>query len=561
VHTPDCPQGGNRTKRTVRRLKNQMIGANFMANFIAVFCVNSLLYWAEGGIAGPLPTGFLWFDILFSPAAFILIFWGSIIYERPIRRAIPLLLSGKEVPPGTLLSARRRLLNEPYVLIGMDLVVWIAAAIIYPLLFWVYDFGALYVHRALYMSLSSGCIAILMAFFLLEHKLQKRLAPLFFPEGGMNSVAGTLRIRIRTRMAALLLAVNVIPLLVILHTLYRLNLSAAPSADILHRVQVAIATNAIIFLLCGLVLGALVSHNLSAPFQGIITILGQIRRGRYDGRVPVITNDEIGYTGEMINAMNQGLQERESLRESLRLAMEVQQSLMPSADPLVGGLEVAGTCIYCDQTGGDYYDYLTGTPEGSGALGVLVGDVSDHGIPSALLMASGRAFLRQRATMGGGLARIVEDVNHQICGDVEDSGRFMTLFFGEIDRPAGRIRWVSAGHEPALVYDTRPDRFRELTGGGLPLGIMPEARYREHSAAIAPGQIIIIATDGIWENRNGRGEMFGKQRFRALVRQKRDLSARDIVAHVIRELLAFSGPRKVDDDITLVVVKVLDKET
>ena len=172
--------------------------------------------------------------------------------------------------------------------------------------------------------------------------------------------------------------------------------------------------------------------------------------------------------------------EHRKVRQSLSLAMEVQQNLLPRSNPSVKGLDIAGKSVYCDETGGDYFDFLkTGNPEDC-AISVVVGDVSDHGIPSALLMATARAFIRQRSSRPGSIAEIVTDTNRQLAGDVEDSGRFMTLFYAEIDRQNNRMHWLNAGHEPAIIYDPGTDAFEKLPGGGnLPLGIIEDAQFKE----------------------------------------------------------------------------------
>jgi sigma-B regulation protein RsbU (phosphoserine phosphatase) len=254
--------------------------------------------------------------------------------------------------------------------------------------------------------------------------------------------------------------------------------------------------------------------------------------------------------------MTEGLKERQRLRKSLDLAMEVQQNLMPKSDPEVLGLDIAGTSIYCEETGGDYYDYLNVGSNGEGKIGVIVGDVSDHGIQSALLMTTARAFLRQRASLSSDLDRIVYDVNKQISDDVEESGRFMTLFFSEIDRQNNKIRWVRAGHDPAMIYDPVSTRFKELNGSGLPLGVFDNSVYTQFEHSIRPGQIILIGTDGIWESHNPQGEMFGKDRFKDIIKIHADLSAKDIIGVVISALDEFSRPLQKEDDVTLVIVKV-----
>jgi sigma-B regulation protein RsbU (phosphoserine phosphatase) len=222
----------------------------------------------------------------------------------------------------------------------------------------------------------------------------------------------------------------------------------------------------------------------------------------------------------------------------------------------MGGLDIAGTSIYCEETGGDYYDYLMTGEKGQKKVCVVVGDVADHGIPSALLMTTARAFLRQRTSRSGELDQVVYDVNRQLTRDVEDSGRFMTLFICEIDRDHQVIHWVNAGHDPAMIYDPAKDRFEELTGNALPLGVSEKAAYQKFDKKIGPGQIIMIGTDGIWEAQSPEGEMFGKERFKDIIRQQADRPAKAIIQTVIDAVDRFCHPLAKTDDVTLVVAKI-----
>lgn len=248
--------------------------------------------------------------------------------------------------------------------------------------------------------------------------------------------------------------------------------------------------------------------------------------------------------------------QRDQLKHSLDLASEVQQSLLPQSNPEIKGLDIAGTSIYCDETGGDYYDYLDLSDRGPDRIGVVVGDVSEHGIPSALLMTTVRAFLRQRYSSPGDLGHILSDVNWQLARDVGESGQFMTMFCSEIDYHDMSIHWVSAGHDPAFVYDSRTGKFDELAGRGLPLGVWDRFTYRESVRDLREGQIIVIGTDGIWEAHSPSGDMFGKERLRNIIREHGRKTAREIVQAVIDNVKSFRYPLESEDDITLVVIKV-----
>ncbi|MBW2482977.1 MAG: SpoIIE family protein phosphatase, partial [Deltaproteobacteria bacterium] len=277
----------------------------------------------------------------------------------------------------------------------------------------------------------------------------------------------------------------------------------------------------------------------------------------YDKKVRVTTNDEIGYTGDTINEMTEGLRERERLQHSLDIAKEVQQNLLPAKDPQIEGLDIAGTSIYCEETGGDYYDYIMTAEEDQKKISIVVGDVADHGIPSALLMTTARAFLRQRVSGSGELDQVVSDVNRQLTRDVEDSGRFITLFICEIDRADQVLQWVNAGHDPAMIYTHNGGMFEELSGNALPLGVSEMAAYQKFDQKIAPGQIIAIGTDGIWEALNPNGKMFGKERFKDIIHQNAHRPAKEIIQELIKALDRFCHPLAKTDDVTLVITKIV----
>ncbi|MGD9054875.1 MAG: SpoIIE family protein phosphatase [Desulfobacterales bacterium] len=546
------------TKFKRYHLKNEMLLANMLANFIAVAFFQVLMFRAE-----PDPPEHIWqnpvvemIDILFTPVAFIFVWVMTIRYERPIRKYLEARFANKSVSQQLEETARRKVLNEPYVLIGLSLSMWILSAVVYSCMWWILDVGSYWIQRSFFMSLSTGFITVTLAFFLLEHVLQKRLAPYFFPEGELSRIPKTLRIRIRTRLVALLFACNLLPLFSILHIFYRITGTEYDLVTQLDILRSAIFVNTSIFIIAGLCLTMLVSRNLTLPFAEIIQTLHGVRNGRYDKKVKVTTNDEIGYTGDAINEMTEGLKERERLQQSLNIAMEVQQNLLPAQDPQMGGLDIAGTSIYCEETGGDYYDYLMTGGKDQKKICVVVGDVADHGIPSALLMTTARAFLRQRTSRSGELDQVVSDVNRQLTRDVEDSGRFMTLFICEIDRGDQIIHWVNAGHDPAMIYDRADDRFEDLTGNALPLGVSEKAAYQKFDKKISPGQIIMMGTDGIWEAQSPKGDMFGKERFKDIIRQQADRPAKEIIQTVIQAVDRFCQPLAKTDDVTLVVAKI-----
>ena len=247
------------------------------------------------------------------------------------------------------------------------------------------------------------------------------------------------------------------------------------------------------------------------------------------------------------------------MRRSLELAMEIQQNLLPKENPKVKGLDIAGKSVYCDETGGDYYDFLKLKEKGSGKIGVILGDISGHGIPSALLMATARAFIRQRSFLPGSLTEIITDVNMLLCSDVVYSNSFMTLFYAVMDTNTNSFKWIRAGHDPAIIYDPKSDIFEEFRGPGIPIGVEPDWRYEENEkTGLEKGQVIVISTDGINETFNPQNEMYGKEPILDTIRKNKNDTAEEILEAIIADMNRFRKGLDLQDDVTLIVIKVMD---
>jgi sigma-B regulation protein RsbU (phosphoserine phosphatase) len=247
----------------------------------------------------------------------------------------------------------------------------------------------------------------------------------------------------------------------------------------------------------------------------------------------------------------------ERIIADLNVAQEVQQSLLPRTPPKDKCCDIAGASLYCDETGGDYYDYIKLPWLGPKVHAIVVGDVSGHGVSSALLMAGVRAYLRGRALQPGSVSKILTDVNRLVSADTLETGQFVTLFLLAIDAETGQLTWVRAGHHPVLFYSPFAGCCGELGGEGLPLGVTENWEYIEYKATAKPGEIFILATDGVWEAQNNRGEMFGKKRFKKRIGKIANLGAEDIRESIIEAITAFQGKTPQNDDITLVIMKYL----
>jgi len=311
-----------------------------------------------------------------------------------------------------------------------------------------------------------------------------------------------------------------------------------------------------IFTMLILVLIRIVTGHTVSSIKDVSHAAQKVAKGDYDVSLPLKAQDEVGELIHSFNTMVLQLEERVRMKDSLNLAKEVQQNLLPGESTTFDCLDIAGRSIYCDETGGDYYDFLSFPELGHGRVGIAVGDVAGHGVASALFMTTARALIRSRTVQAGDLAQIVTDVNRLLCMDTAQSGNFMTLFFMLFDADQKEIRWVRAGHDPAILYDTASDEFIELDGKGIALGVDEEWCFQEYRRkGWNYGQTVLIGTDGIWETENKQGDMFGKNRLREILRRNSHASAAKILQAITDSVTEFRREATQEDDITLVVIK------
>lgn len=297
------------------------------------------------------------------------------------------------------------------------------------------------------------------------------------------------------------------------------------------------------------------SRRVTRPLGQLSAAAQRLTGGDFQARAEIRTGDELEELGRIFNGLGPRLLERERMASSLALAGEIQQHLLPAGPPSVAGFDICGGVAYCDEAGGDYYDFID-LPEG--CLGLAVGDVTGHGIGAGLLMASARGILRAHAGRSSSdLPTLFSALNHQLARDVGD-GRFMTLFYGVLDARDRSLRWGSAGHGPVFLFRSRSGAVEELETTGIPLGILAAGTWEGAGPiALEGGDILFVGTDGLWEARNLAGEAFGPERLRTTLLARRQGTAAEVHAATMEAVRAFRGAGRQEDDVTLVVVKVL----
>ena len=338
-----------------------------------------------------------------------------------------------------------------------------------------------------------------------------------------------------------------------------LALADAAEAGFVGRMRLQLGTNVAIALAVALLVVAIalvVSRTVTRPVRALASAAERVAAGDLDARAEVARGDEIGALAEAFDTMVPKLRDGLRMSSSLEMAKHVQQRLLPTEPPTHAGFDIAGLSRYCDETGGDYYDFFElGTPDEPRTC-VVLGDVTGHGVAAAMLMATGRALLRSQTAHGGELADQLTQINRDLCRDSSD-GRFMTLA-AILIRADSSLQWASAGHAPAIVFSPTTGAFREFVGAGIPLGIEPTWRYEQHPEdAPEPGDVIVLSTDGIWEARGPAGEMFGKDRLRAVIEATHTSPANEIAGAILDAVDRFQDAEPQADDITMAVIKRL----
>ncbi len=297
------------------------------------------------------------------------------------------------------------------------------------------------------------------------------------------------------------------------------------------------------------------ARNLRLLFANQTSVLELVSQGYLGTKVPVVTNDEFAIIAGHTNVMIDRLLERERMSRGLGLASQIQANLLPKTSPLLPGVQVFGSSLFCDETGGDFYDFWVRETEAGPELVMMVGDVTGHGVGSALLMTSVRAYMKAHLHHVADLTEVMDATNAMICRDVAGSGNFITAFLFSYNPLTRRAKWVSAGHNPAVFQAFGGNEPRELLGQDIPLGVDARWEYNLFFDQLAPG-IVLLGTDGIWEAMNVDNAMFGKDRLYQVLEKSLHSSPQQITSRIFEKIEEFTGAAEVEDDRTVVIARL-----
>jgi serine phosphatase RsbU (regulator of sigma subunit)/anti-sigma regulatory factor (Ser/Thr protein kinase) len=250
---------------------------------------------------------------------------------------------------------------------------------------------------------------------------------------------------------------------------------------------------------------------------------------------------------QLVREQEAEVRQRERIEQELRVAQLIQQQFLPQELPDLPGWQVAAYYGPAREVGGDFYDFIK-LPDDQ--IGIVVGDVTDKGVPAALVMATTHSILRAEAPRLIAPSEVLTRVNNLLVEEMP-AHMFVTCLYAVLDPASGRIRYANAGHN--VPYVSTEGGVTELRATGMPLGLLPEMTYEEKEATLAPGDTVLLHSDGLAEAHNPDREMFGFPRVASLTGEASDGEV--LIDRLLKELQEFTGPGvEQEDDITLVTI-------
>ena len=295
------------------------------------------------------------------------------------------------------------------------------------------------------------------------------------------------------------------------------------------------------------------------PLTDLIEALRALARHDFDYRIPHTNRrDELGALARGLTDFRSSLVDRERLvllKEQMEFAAQIQRSILPHSFNVADFASIDAITKPAEDVGGDFFDVFM---LANGNAGIVVADVADKGMGSALFGALASSLTRATARLYNCPGKVLEAVNQQLC-ERNEADLFVTLFYGVMDRETGVLIYANAGHEPPLLLnrdgggDTRVER--TATTHGLPLGLVPDAKFETGSVTLRPSDNLVLFTDGITEAENAENRLFSSAALNDLLLRQSSNVPSDIISSVLEDVRAFTGEQPQSDDITLMVVR------
>jgi sigma-B regulation protein RsbU (phosphoserine phosphatase) len=340
--------------------------------------------------------------------------------------------------------------------------------------------------------------------------------------------------------------------------------TVAGGADIFLRVLVALGVFFLIIQAAALFFGGLLARSITYAAHELFVGTERVQQGDFTHRIRIDSGDQLGELAASFNRMSGSIEhllhvqrEKQRLDDELRIARDIQKSLLPTAPPVLAGLNVADLCEPAREVGGDYYDFFDLGPR---QLGVMIADVSGKGTSAALYMAELKGLMLSLSGRERSPRRLLIEANRLLSAHL-DNRSFITMTYAVIDMEAMTLTCARAGHTPMIVVSQ--GRSEVVTPSGMVLGLrLPGATERfadvleEHTRTLCPGDVVVLYTDGITEAMDESNELFSDEALATVVASQHQLDAAGIRERVVREVRAFVGAAEPHDDMTMIVLKV-----
>jgi phosphoserine phosphatase RsbU/P len=325
----------------------------------------------------------------------------------------------------------------------------------------------------------------------------------------------------------------------------------------------------LIIQLVALVMGLALARSITSSIHELFMGTERVRHGDFTHRINIRSNDQLGELAGSFNEMTGSIEnllqtaaDKKRLEEELRIARQIQMSLLPRGPLDVPGLAVSGLCVPAREVGGDYYDFFKLPGD---LLGVLIADVSGKGTSAALYMAELKGLVLSLSQIYLSPRQLLVEVN-RIISDNLDTRSFITMTYAVIDLKAGRMTYARAGHTPLIYMRSSggpEEPVKVLVPSGMVVGLrIPGAHEKfmdlleEESVGLTNGDVIVLYTDGISEAMNADADLFGDSRLSRIVEEHGHLDSSELRERILREIEAFVGAADQHDDMTMILMKV-----
>ena len=319
-----------------------------------------------------------------------------------------------------------------------------------------------------------------------------------------------------------------------------------------------------------LVMGFALGKSITGAVHELFTGTERVRRGDFSHRIQVETQDQFGELAGSFNAMTESIadlleqaKEKRRLKEELRIARDIQMSLLPSGPITFPGLAITAMCRPAREVGGDYYDFM---PLGEHRLGVLVADVSGKGTSAAFYMAELKGLILSLSQIYQSPKRLLLEVNRILSANLLDNRTFITMLYAVLDLEARTMTYVRAGHTPLIYVPAdghAPGRSQVLMPDGLVVGLHLEGieekfaeLLEEQTLPIDEGDLFAFFTDGITEAMNEESDLFGEERLSRLLEEYAHLPSDELREQILGDVEAFVGGADQHDDMTIVLLRI-----